>query len=201
MGRSDLITLAVSFVMIFAAANSDAGPLDTPGAAKVLVCSACHGFNGNSPGNAVPILAGMAPSYFKKAINDYASGKRPSPEMEPYAKYVVQFGLDEIADYFAVQRRQSPARAKADAKMLSRGTTLATQCSVCHGAQGEGDAFHTVPKLQGQPALYLKSQMALFGGDQRKLEDTEQEKIKKTMFKALDSANFDELAAYYATLK
>jgi cytochrome c553 len=201
MGKAYLITLVVSLVIILAAAHTDAGPLDTPGAAKVLVCSACHGFNGNSPGAAVPILAGMAPSYFKKAINDYASGKRPSPEMEPYAKYVVQFGLDEIADYFAVQRRQPPARAKADAKMLSRGTTLATQCSACHGAQGEGDAFHAVPKLQGQPALYLKSQMALFGGDKRKLEDAEQEKIKKTMFKALDPADFDELAAYYATLK
>jgi len=187
--------------MIFTAANGDAGPLDAPGAAKVLVCSACHGFNGNSPGNAVPILAGMAPSYFKKAINDYASGKRPSPEMEPYAKYVVQFGLDEIADYFAVQRRQPPAQAIADAKMPSRGTTLSTQCSACHGARGEGDAFRAVPKLQGQPALYLKSQMALFGGDKRKLDDAEQEKIKKTMFKALNPADFNELAAYYSTLK
>ncbi len=201
MGKSYLTTLVVSLVMLFAADNTEAGPLDTPGAAKVLVCSACHGFNGNSPGAAMPILAGMAPSYFKKAINDYASGKRPSPEMEPYAKYVVQFGLDEIADYFAVQRRQAPARAKADAKMLSRGTTLAAQCSACHGALGEGDAFRAVPKLQGQPALYLKSQMALYGSDKRKLDDAEQEKLKKTMFKALDPADFDKIAAYYATLK
>ena len=62
MGKSYLITLAVSWVIILAAARTDAGPLDTPGAAKVLVCSACHGFHGNSPGNAGPILAGMAPS-------------------------------------------------------------------------------------------------------------------------------------------
>ena len=201
MGKSYLTTLIVSLVIIIATSTSDAGPLDTPGAPKVLVCSACHGFNGNSPGNSVPILAGMAPSYFKKAINDYAAGKRPSPEMEPYAKYVLQFGLDEIADYFAVQPKQPPARAKADAKMLSRGTTLATQCTACHGAQGEGDAFRAVPKLQGQPALYLKSQMALFGGDKRKLEDAAQETIKKTMFKALAPADFDELAAYYSTVK
>jgi len=100
-----------------------------------------------------------------------------------------------------VQRRQLPDRVKADAKMLSRGTTLASQCTACHGTQGEGDAFHTVPKLQGQPALYLKSQMALFGSDKRKLDDAEQEKIKKTMFKALDPADFDQLAAYYSTVK
>jgi cytochrome c553 len=192
--------MLAALVVVFAALAAHAGPLDAPGASKTLICSACHGFNGNSPGGAMPILAGMAPSYFKKSINDYASGKRPSPEMEPYAKYVIQFGLDEIADYFAVQRRQAPAKTKADGKMLSRGATLASQCVTCHGSQGEGDAFRAVPKLQGQPAPYLKSQMALFGGDKRKLEDAEQEKIKKTMFKGLDAADYADLAAYYATV-
>ena len=43
--------------------------------------------------------------------------------------------------------------------------------------------------------------MALFGGDKRKLDDVAQETIKKTMFKALNPADFDELAVYYATLK
>lgn len=195
-------TLLFLLLLTFATAMpAQAGPLDHPSAPKVLVCSACHGFNGNSPGHAVPNLAGMAPSYFKKAINDYAGGKRPSSEMEPYAKYVLQFGLDEIADYFASQRRQPPAKIKVDVKALSRGTTLATQCISCHGADGEGDAFRAIPKLQGQPALYLKSQMALFASDKRKLDDAEQEKIKKTMFKSLDPADFEELAAFYATLK
>ena len=198
MGKS---SLGIFFVLIFAAFNAEAGPLDTPGASKVLVCSACHGFNGNSPGSSVPILASMAPSYFKKAISDYAASKRPSPEMEPYAKYVVQFGLDEIADYFAVQRRQAPAKTKVEPKALSRGATLASQCAACHGAQGEGDAFRAVPALQGQPSAYLTAQMGLFGGDKRKLEDAEQEKNKKTIFKGLDAADFADLAAYYATLK
>ena len=193
--------LLILFLLVAAASAAQAGPLDHPSAAKVLVCSACHGLNGNSPGPAMPIIAGMAPSYFKKAINDYASGKRPSPEMEPYAKYVLQFGLDDIADYFAMQRRQPPAKLKVDAKALVRGTTLATQCIVCHEQGGEGDAFRAVPRLQGQPALYLKNQMALFASDKRKLDDKEQETIKKTMFKALDPADFEELAAFYATLK
>ena len=85
--------------------------------------------------------------------------------------------------------------------MLSRGTTLATQCTACHGAQGEGDAFRAVPKLQGQPALYLKSQMALFGGDKRKLENAEFEENKKRIFKGLGESDFADLAAYYVTLK
>jgi cytochrome c553 len=108
----------IVFVLIVAALmcapfNTAAGPLDSSGAQKALVCSACHGFAGNSPGNTVPIIAGMAPNYFKKAIKDYAEGKRQSPEMEPYSKYIMQVGLDEIAAYFAKQKRQLP-RTRAD---------------------------------------------------------------------------------------
>jgi len=199
MPKSTLNALTIATLALFlVAAETGAGPLDSPGAQKSLVCSACHGFGGNSPGNTVPILAAMAPNYFRKAIGDYAAGRRPSPEMEPYAKYVLQFGLDEIADFFAVQRKQAPAKITSDPKVLSRGATLASQCAACHGAQGEGDAFRVVPALQGQPAAYLKAQMDLFKGDKRKLEGAEQDKIKKTMFKGLDAADFADLAAYYS---
>lgn len=199
MLKSLLISLVVvALVLTLAVIDAGAGPLDSPGAQKALVCSACHGFAGNAPGNAVPILAAMAPNYFKKAINDYAAGRRQSPEMEPYSKYVLQFGLDEIADFFAVQRKQAPAKINSDPKALSRGATLAPQCAACHGAQGEGDAFRVVPALQGQPAAYLKAQMDLFKGDKRKLDNAEQDRTKKTMFKGLDAADFADLAAYYS---
>src|SRR5437879_13242483 len=91
-----------------------AGPLDAPGAAKALACSACHGLGGQSPSNTMPIIAGVAPWYFKKAIDDYAAGRRPSPEMEPYAKYVQEAGVDDLAAYFTGQARQ-PTAMRADA--------------------------------------------------------------------------------------
>jgi cytochrome c553 len=47
----------------------------------VFTCSACHGFAGNSRAETVPIMAGLPPSYVKKALQDYASGK--PTEMEP----------------------------------------------------------------------------------------------------------------------
>jgi cytochrome c553 len=202
MRKLFLLPLGITVFFVFIlVAGAEAGPLDSPNASKALVCSACHGPGGNSPGNTVPILAGMAPSYFKKAINDYATGKRQSPEMEPYSKYVLQFGLDDVADYFAVQLRKAPVKAKADAGMLSHGARLATQCAACHGAQGDGDAFRAVPVLQGQPAGYLEAQMELFKGDKRALDDKEQDNTKKTMFKALQAAALAELAAYYSSLK
>ena len=106
--------LTTSLLLLLAVASpAVAGPLDTQGAPQALVCSACHGFAGQSRSNTMPILAGIAPWYFKKSIQDYAAGKRPSPEMEPYAKMVLQFGVDDIAAYFAAQAR-TPSPVKPD---------------------------------------------------------------------------------------
>ena len=93
------------------AIRADAGPLDSPGAQKAMVCSACHGFAGNPPSKTVPSLAGMDAAYFKQTIQAYAEGKRQSPEMEPYSKYVLEVGVDEIAAYFAAQKKAAAEKA------------------------------------------------------------------------------------------
>jgi len=103
------LSLATLVAVIFAGASTaSAGPLDSPGAQKAMVCSACHGFGGNPPSKTVPALAGMDQAYFKQTIQAYAEGKRQSPEMEPYSKYVLEVGVDEIAAYFATQKKASP---------------------------------------------------------------------------------------------
>lgn len=162
MRRSLVIGFSVvGLLLMFAVVKTDAGPLDSPGAQKSLVCSACHGSGGNSPGNTMPIIAGMAPGYFQKAIKDYAEGRRPSPEMEPYSKYVLQFGVDEIAAYFAEQKKQ-PTKIKADLNAAKRGAALAAQCIACHGPKGEGDTDRAYPALAGQPPGYLQAQLMIF---------------------------------------
>ena len=201
MQKISVLALLVTSWTFIGAVNAGAGPLDQPGAQKSVVCSACHGFGGNSPGNHVPIIAGMNANYFKKAIKDYAEGKRLSPEMEPYSKYVLQFGADEIADYFSAQKRRPPAAIKADANALRRGATVATQCIACHGPKGDGDAAQSIPALRGQPAGYLQLQSALFSSDKRKLDDPALEENKKRIFKGLGENDLVNLALYYATLK
>jgi cytochrome c553 len=200
MGNCLLIAFVLVAALVCAPFNAAGGPLDSAGAQKALVCSACHGFAGNSPGNTVPIIAGMAPNYFKKAIKDYAEGKRPSPEMEPYSKYVLQAGIDEIADYFAVQARQR-ATTKSDPSAVKRGAALAGQCAACHGPNGEGDAFRAVPAIQGQPAGYLQLQLTILKENKRKLDDAVMDETKKTMLKPLSEADLAGLAAYFSSLK
>jgi cytochrome c553 len=195
-----LAILAVALEFAFAATGAGAGPLDSPGASKSMICSACHGFAGNSPGNTVPIIAGMAPNYFKKAIKDYAEGKRPSPEMEPYSKYVLQAGIDEIAAYFAEQKRQ-PTRVKVDTQAAKRGSALAPQCTVCHNPKGEGDPEKGFPVLRGQPAGYLAGQLLILKEDKRKLEDAELDDLKKKLLKRFSDRDIADLAAYFASLR
>jgi cytochrome c553 len=176
-----------------------AGPLDAPGYAQAMTCSACHGFAGNSRVEAVPILAGITPAYFRKAIEDYATGKRVSPEMEPFAKQVKLLGVDEVAAYFAAQRRE-PTPIKADRAATERGRAAVTQCATCHGPQGQGDPAKLVPRIAGQPAAYLRNQLLLFKADKRSPGDAELTKMKAVLKTIPDEALADA-AAYYSSLR
>jgi cytochrome c553 len=184
-----------------------AGPLDAPGALKTLTCSACHGAAGNSPSASMPILAGMSPAYFKKAIEDYAAGKRPSPEMEPYSKMVIQMGVEDVARYFAAQKRE-PTPVKVDRAAAARGKTAATTCANCHGAEGQGDPAKRlpsgqvaiVPALAGQPPGYLRNQMILFKQNLRSPGDPALQDMKAIM-RNIPDETFDDLAAYYSSLR
>jgi cytochrome c553 len=164
-----------------------------------MVCSACHGPAGQSPSDAIPILAGMSPPYFRKAIADYAAGRRPSPEMEPYAKMTTHFGVEEIAAYFAAQKRRSTP-VKVDPGAARRGKLAAAQCATCHGAQGQGDPASLVPALAGQPPGYLETQLRLFKQDQRSPGDPALT-AQKALLQAIPDGTLADLAAYYSSLR
>jgi cytochrome c553 len=185
------------FLVLAVAGAAGAGPLDGPGATKTLNCTACHGPQGQSPSDTMPILAGMSSAYFKKAIEDYAAGRRPSPEMEPYAKQVLGLGVDEVAGYFAGQKR-APTSVKVDPAAVERGRVAAAQCAVCHGDRGEGDAAKLVPDLRGQPPGYLRSQMLQFKHDRRSPGD-ERLKVVKILMKTVPDETLADLAAYFAS--
>ena len=181
------------------AGSASAGPLDDPGFAKSLTCSACHGAAGNSRTDFMPIIAGMSPAYFKKQIEAYAGGKRPSPEMEPYAKMVLVLGVDEVARYFGEQKMQ-PTPIGVDAGAVARGRTAAAQCAICHGPDGKGNAAMQSPSLAGQPPGFLREQMLLFKQDKRNPGDPALKAVKALMLTIPDET-FTDLAAYYSSLR
>jgi cytochrome c553 len=181
------------------AAPAGAGPLDNPGFGKSLTCSACHGAAGNSRSDSMPILAGMNPAYLKKQVEAYAAAKRPSPEMEPYAKMVLVLGVDDVASYFAEQKMQ-PTPVPADAAAVERGRAAAAPCVICHGADGKGDPAKLIPSLAGQPPGYLRDQMLLFKQDKRNPGDAAL-KALKTLMLSISDETYTDLAAYYSSLR
>jgi cytochrome c553 len=199
MLRLAAVTLAALCLLAASAPPAAAGPLDQPGYAKAVTCSACHGFAGNSRAAAVPILAGLTPAYFRKAIEDYAAGRRVSPEMEPFAKQVKLLGVDELAAYFAAQRRE-PSPVRVDRAAVERGRVAATPCAACHGPEGRGDPAKLVPPIAGQPELYLRNQLLLFKADRRSPGDPELATLKSVL-KGIPDATLADVAAYYSSLR
>jgi cytochrome c553 len=176
-----------------------AGPLDDRGALKSVTCAACHGQAGNSRSSAMPIIAGQDAAYLKKQIEDYAAGKRLSAEMEPYAKQVLNLGVDDVVAYFASRRREpTPIASPADA--VARGRSAAAQCVVCHGPQGQGDAAKLIPNLAGQAPGYLREQLLLFKQDRRSPGDPALAALK-ALLKTIPDETLEDLAAYYSSLR
>jgi len=202
MTTSRFATALAAAVFVLAAgpgAARAAGPLDDPAFAKVITCAACHGANGNSSSDLMPIIAGLDPAYFKRQIENYAAGKRPSPEMEPYAKEIQFLGLDQIAAYFAAQKRlPTPIRSSAEA--AARGKTIAAQCVICHGPDGKGEAARLIPGIAGQPPGYLVQQMLLLKADTRDPGDP-MLAAKKALMRLVPDSQFPDLAAYYSSLR
>jgi cytochrome c553 len=195
-----MLTTALTLFLLFGLATTAlAGPLDTPGYAKAVTCSACHGANGNSRSESMPILAGMNVAYFKKAIEDYAAGRRPSPEMEPFAKQVKLLGVDEIATFFAAQRRE-PSPSKPDRAAIERGRAASAPCAACHGPEGQGDAPKLVPAIAGQPVGYIRNQLLLFKADKRSPGDPALTQLK-SLLRSIPDETLADIAAYYSSLK
>ena len=198
-GMKRFVAVTIGLACVVLAGTASAGPLDDPGFAKSLTCSACHGAAGNSRSDFMPIIAGMSPAYFKKQIEAYAGGKRPSPEMEPYAKMVLVLGVDEVARYFGEQKMQ-PTPISAAAVAVARGRAAAAQCATCHGPDGKGNAAMQSPSLAGQPPGFLREQMLLFKQDKRNPGDAAL-KAMKAMMVTIPDETLTDLAAYYSSLR
>lgn len=174
------------------------GPFDSP-LAKVITCSACHGVNGNSRSDAMPIIAGMDAAYFKKQVTSYAGGARTSPEMGPYAKQILDIGVDEVAAFFAAQKME-PTPIKVDRAAVERGRAASAACVPCHGPAGKADPAKGTPALAGQAPGYLRDQIRLFKQDARNPGEAALAAVKAVM-KTVPDERIPDIAAYYSSLR
>ncbi|HDZ58264.1 MAG TPA: cytochrome c4 [Pseudomonas xinjiangensis] len=138
------------------------------GEAKVAVCGACHGADGNSPAPNFPKIAGQGERYLLKQLVDIKEGRRVVPEMTGLLDDSNEQDLADMAAYFA---SQTMTDGVADADLVPRGEAIfrggdlelgLPACTGCHSPTGQGNAPAGFPHLGGQHALYTAKQLTDF---------------------------------------
>jgi len=165
-----LLTLGITGV---AHAAGDAAA----GQAKAAVCGACHGPDGNSAAPNFPKLAGQGERYLLKQMQDIKAGTAPGaaagigrnvPQMTGLLDGLSDQDMADIAAYFSSQKMGVGAadpNLVAAGEALYRGGKLADgmpACIGCHSPNGEGNAPASYPKLGGQHAQYVATQLTNF---------------------------------------
>ena len=74
------------------------------GKQKAVVCSACHGLDGNSVNPIWPKLAGQHAAYLIKQLKAFKSGDRKDPIMVPMAGPLSDADMENLAAYFSSQK-------------------------------------------------------------------------------------------------
>ncbi len=138
-------------------------------------CDHCHGEEGFSSVAAFPNLAGMDRLSFWKQMEDFRSGKRSSPAMEPIAQGFSERDAADLAAYFAMlptatdsqdnrafpQAMHDSARARMAIRLIvfGDGQRGIPPCQSCHGPV---NSVKGAPPLANQNGDYLEQQLEYF---------------------------------------
>jgi cytochrome c553 len=159
-----------------AAAPQSTGKIDlVAGEAKyTAVCAACHGADGNSGIPANPKIAQQHPEYIVKQLQEFKSGKRPSPIMQPFAAQLNDADMKNIAAFVGAKKAKSGFVKDKDLVALGeriyRGGIANRQvaaCAGCHSPNGAGIPTQ-YPRISGQHADYTDAQLKAFRDGARK---------------------------------
>jgi cytochrome c553 len=162
------VLLAVSMISCVLSVPALAEGDAATGKAKSAMCAACHGADGNSAAPNFPNLAGQHASYLLKQLQNFKSGKRKDPTMTAMVAPLSEQDMADLAAYFSTQAEKvgKTAEDKLEAgQSLYRAGDAATgvaACAACHGPTGSGNPQATFPRLSGQHATYVETQLKNF---------------------------------------
>ena len=162
-----VLVLSGSFAALPAFA---AMPKGDPAAGQALAgaCAACHGADGNSPSPAFPKIAGQHAKYTYKQLQAFKSGERNNALMAGIAAGLSDQDMANVSAYFAQQKQTGGAanpELAAEGERLYRGGDSSkglTSCAGCHGPSGKGNSFAGYPRIGGQYADYIRTQLRAY---------------------------------------
>jgi cytochrome c553 len=231
-GRDDEVWAMTAFLLkspdlsrqeYAALANTDAvkppagaAPPETPGelftmsdAALIGACARCHGLDGaGRPSGAFPRLDGQSEDYLLRALQEYASGVRPSGIMQPVAAALDEDQMRRLARHYAARQSTVEGRPTGTgAELIEAGRRIAAEglpeqqvppCSACHGLE-DGPVNALFPSLAGQHAGYLVLQLRLWKKDKR--GGSAYAEIMAPIARSIRMEDMEAAAAFYQSLR
>jgi cytochrome c553 len=186
--------------MAFAAGGSTTGDA-TIGKDKALICTGCHGADGNNTHSEYPVLAGQIESYLLKQLKDFKSGDRIDDHMTSMVLAVEESDFEDIVAYFSSNARnqQSDKSKEHEIKLGKRIFTSGLKsksipaCSSCHGSKGLGHKDSIYPSLASQHKEYIAKTLKDFREGRRK---NDKDKLMRNVTSNLSDKEIEALAAY-----
>jgi cytochrome c553 len=182
------------------------------GKALSKVCGACHGERGLGIAPTFPNLAGQSATYLYVQLKSFKGGQRNDPVMAPMVAALGDAEMRDLAAYYASLPPKPRTRAAASStggSIFSNGAPARgiPPCQGCHGTAGEGPRsaadvssaaprppWSTIPRLQGQSAIYVVKALHDFKGGAR--GSTSNAAIMHGVAQTLNDADIQSLADY-----
>jgi len=170
--RADYLTTSVEVIpQILQSASAES---IGRGATLALRCTMCHGARGLSQAD-TPNLAAEYPITIYKELVDFKTGARTSAVMAPLVADLSDADMRDLAAYYAYLPRPSDLRPTSDVppRIVASGAPMRgiAPCGACHG---ELDSKAGAAWLEGQPAVYLRTQLEAFASSTRRNDIGEQ---------------------------
>ena len=155
--------------------------------AKLAVCAACHGADGNSTMSGSPSLAGQPRIFLENNLIMIREGIRDIPAMKGQLDGLTDPQIIAIAKFYAGHTLK-PEHGKHHDALYERGKLLSKQalCGTCHLPNYVGR--EQMPRLAGQREDYLLHSMRQFRNNTATGRDT-------IMAASLHGMNDDDLKA------
>lgn len=190
-----------------------------PGAGQALsgTCVACHGPDGNSPQGMWPNLAGQHAGYLYQQLQDLKAGEeRRNSQMAGMIAGLDDQDMRDLAAFYAEQPHK--VMGAEDEERVERGERIylggipdkgVAACVACHGPRGRGNPAADYPRVGGQWAQYLLTQLQSFAAGHghetgEEIEETQRVNDDNAMMRPLAARMSEEemraVAEYMAGL-
>lgn len=203
------IVLSSLMLLAFNSANAlDGQKIFTQGGTQpgATACLACHGPDGLGLAAAgFPRLAGISAGYLRKQLQDFKSGSRVSPVMQPIAQALTEEEIQAVTTTLAamlapktpvITRSESPKSPGEKLALRGAWDRQIPECVMCHGpgGVGVGDAF---PPLAGQSLGYLVAQLNAWRDGSRRNDPDD---LMGHIAKSLSVDEIKAVADYFASV-